>query len=419
MKRINDTILQPGDIILTTSAEAVSKAIRIATRSDISHAMVCVEGHSVIDATAEGVQARNTQRLFYEDGCSIHILRLRDGLTDAQLNAVITFMRAHIGTQYSTKEAVQTALGGRRRPSRKQFCSRLVAQAFSHAGIELVGNTNFCSPADLKNSSLLMAIGNPAIDVPAEEKTRWDKHLDSTERMRKAINDVLDGARTKNKDIQTFDDIHRHLVEHPEDDDAFCAFLQRSGYLTLWQIELEKNPWQYDVALMNADPSGEIEAYCRVTLRDHESGPHRYIVNRGAYTLWSRQFGLRFFHVMAELYQHLAYLHDQRIRTARAWLTMNGHPLSDKPPELVPHTPEWFSSLEQWDPPQAMMTRAVIEAAERSDVCSVCGDDPASDFVLEDHQRPLGGPATLRLCSDCLGIRRSGGAFYVPLTSAV
>lgn len=98
MKRINDTLLKPGDIILTTSTEAVSKAIRIATRSDISHAMVCVEGHSVIDATAEGVQARNTQRLFYEDGCSIHVLRLSGGLTDAQLTAVITFMRGHIGT---------------------------------------------------------------------------------------------------------------------------------------------------------------------------------------------------------------------------------------------------------------------------------------------------------------------------------
>ncbi|MBB4188755.1 hypothetical protein GGE07_005434 [Sinorhizobium terangae] len=416
MKRINDTVLKSGDIILTTSTEAVSKAIRIATRSDISHAMVCVEGHSVIDATAEGVQARNTQRLFYEDGCSIYILRLRKGFTNAQLNAVITFMRAQIGTQYSTKEAAQTALGGTRRPSRKQFCSRLVAQAFSHAGIELVGNVNFCSPADLKESPLLMAIGNPAIEVPAEEKARWDKHVDSTEIMRKAINDVFAGARAKNKDIQTFDDVHRHLVENPEDDDAFCALLERSGYLMLWQIELEKNPWQYDVALMNGHNSEEVEAYCRMTLRDQESGPHRYIVNRGAYRLFSRQFGFRFFHAMAELYQHLASLHAQRIKTATAWLTMRGHPLPARPPELVPHTPEWFASLEQWDPPQAMMTRVVIDAVGRSDVCSGCGDDPASDYVLEESQRPLGGPSTLRLCSDCLGIRRSAGEYYVPLT---
>ena len=44
MKRINDAVLRPGDIILTTSAAKVSKGIRFATGSDISHAMVCVQG---------------------------------------------------------------------------------------------------------------------------------------------------------------------------------------------------------------------------------------------------------------------------------------------------------------------------------------------------------------------------------------
>jgi hypothetical protein len=59
MKRLNDASLKLGDIVLTTTTAAVSKAIRAATRSDISHAMVYVEDRSVIDATAEGVQARN------------------------------------------------------------------------------------------------------------------------------------------------------------------------------------------------------------------------------------------------------------------------------------------------------------------------------------------------------------------------
>jgi hypothetical protein len=60
-RRLNDALLRPGDIILTTTTAAVSMAIRVATGSDISHAMVCVEDRSVIDATGEGVQARNTQ----------------------------------------------------------------------------------------------------------------------------------------------------------------------------------------------------------------------------------------------------------------------------------------------------------------------------------------------------------------------
>jgi hypothetical protein len=40
--------------------------------SDISHAMIYVEDRSVIDATAESVQARNTQRLLFEDECAVH-----------------------------------------------------------------------------------------------------------------------------------------------------------------------------------------------------------------------------------------------------------------------------------------------------------------------------------------------------------
>ena len=65
-KRLDDAVLYPGDIVLTTTTAAISKMIRVATRSDISHAMVYVENCSVIDATGEGVHARNTQRIFFE-----------------------------------------------------------------------------------------------------------------------------------------------------------------------------------------------------------------------------------------------------------------------------------------------------------------------------------------------------------------
>ena len=77
LKRLNEVVLIPGDIILATTTAAISKTIKIATQSDISHAMVYVENRSVIDATGEGVHARNTQRLFFEDVCSVHALRLR------------------------------------------------------------------------------------------------------------------------------------------------------------------------------------------------------------------------------------------------------------------------------------------------------------------------------------------------------
>ncbi len=413
MKRLRHTALQVGDIILTTSMAAVSKAIRVATRSDISHAMVYVEDRSVIDATGEGVQARNTQRLLFEDECSIHVLRLRAGFVDEQLGVVRTYLRSRIGTQYSTREAIQTALGGARRWSKKQFCSRLVAQAFAEAGIMLVNNPNFCSPADIKDSPLLFAVADATIDVSIEEEALWEGLEDTPQLMRNAINVILDGARVKDNAIQTFDDLHHHLAEHPEDDSYFCDLLGKSGYLTLWQAEKGKSPWQYDLGLMGAAPAGEIEDYCWSVLANEDAGPNRYVVNRGGYVMLARRFGLQFFHRMADLYGILASLHRTRVEVAMKWLEANRELVPTINPYMRPHTPEWFAALDIWNPPQAAMTRHIVETAGRFDVCSVCGDDPARDYRLEEAYRPAAGVDAVRLCDDCLAIRRNNGEPFV------
>jgi len=75
--RLRSNALKVGDVILTTTAAKISKAVRLGTFGAISHAMVYVEDHSVIDATGDGVQARNTQRLLFEDDSPVYALRLR------------------------------------------------------------------------------------------------------------------------------------------------------------------------------------------------------------------------------------------------------------------------------------------------------------------------------------------------------
>jgi uncharacterized protein YycO len=182
MKKLREASLKVGDIILTTTTAALSKAVRAATHSDISHAMIYVQDHSVIDATAEGVQARNTQRLLFEDDSSIYALRLRDELSADQARDICNFVRTRVGAQYSTKEAIRSALGGTREWTKKQFCSRLVAQAYDSVGIRLVDNPNFCSPANLKDSPLLVEVQNPTVAMTAEEAARWEGRDDLRER---------------------------------------------------------------------------------------------------------------------------------------------------------------------------------------------------------------------------------------------
>jgi hypothetical protein len=74
---------------------------------------------------------------------------------------------------------------------------------------------------------------------------------------------------------------------------------------------------------------------------------------------------------------------------------------------LRPHSSEWFEALMQFNPDQALMTMAIIRAAGREDVCSICGDEPARDYEIVGQEFEPGAVVTIRLCDDCLGIRKS------------
>jgi hypothetical protein len=173
-------------------------------RRDLPKKILHLRSRSVIDATGEGVHARNTQRLFFDNECSIHVLRLRAGISPSQLDAVVTYIRGQVGTQYSAKEAVLTVLGGARAWTKKQFCSRLVAQAFESAGIALVFDSNYCSPADIKDSPHLIAVESPTVAVTAGEAAFWEGQVDVPQWMRDATNTILYGAQTRSwhSDVQ-------------------------------------------------------------------------------------------------------------------------------------------------------------------------------------------------------------------------
>jgi hypothetical protein len=263
-----------------------------------------------------------------------------------------------------------------------------------------------------RKSDLLVAVSDAVESVSDEEADRWAAHADLTEAMRSAINTVLESARTKDKSIQTFEDVVPYLIRHPEDDAYFVDLLTRSGYLTVWQLNTERNRWQYEDALLAELPREECENYCKGTLKDEEAGPHRYVINRSSFRGLSHQYKLASFKLLFDQYDLLAGEHRKRVMVARRWLEENGlvEPAIDV--VLRPHSPEWFSAMDQWDPVKAAMTRFVVGKAGRDDVCSVCGDDPASDYRLEKALRPAGGPDTLRLCDDCVGIRRNMGEHF-------
>ena len=413
--RLNEEVLRPGDVILVTQSSAISASIRLMTWSDISHAMVYVEDRSVIDATFAGVQASNAQRLWFEADRPVHVLRLKTSPTPDQLQAIILDLRAKIGTPYSVPQVLATLVPAKISAGRRQFCSRLVAQAFAAAGIKLVAKPDSCTPGRLKRSALLALVPNATVPVSEEEMDFFETIPDLPKIMHNTTNTFLAGVRTIASKVEDFQDVADLLAKHPEHDAAICAAIERSGYLEAWRIEQEKNPWQYDLDLMNSEPQGGMADYCWNVLRNEMQEPNRYIRNRGIYNTYARQCPRRYFRIMAELHQHLARLHATRVDVAQRWLEAAGELPACEPDPLVPHTSKWFSPFAHWSPAQAAMTRHVVEAAGNLEICSICGDDPAADYRLPVDQRSPAGVDTLRLCDDCCQIREMGGEAFEPL----
>ncbi|WP_217363509.1 YiiX/YebB-like N1pC/P60 family cysteine hydrolase [Duganella dendranthematis] len=183
-------LIQPGDIVMTTTPGIVSKTIRVFTGVDISHAMICVAKSCVIDSTSDGVHARNLERLILEPGCAGHVLRPVKPLTFDQLHAITSYARAAVGTRYSMASAAQSVLAGFY-AGRRQFCSRLVAQAYRNAGADLVPDADFCHPGELLKSAALVEISDVLRDLSTEEEEDRREDIDNVQAMRSSTNALL------------------------------------------------------------------------------------------------------------------------------------------------------------------------------------------------------------------------------------
>lgn len=411
MKGLDEERLRLGDIILTTQDHPISKGIRGATKSDISHAMIYVARGSVIDSTGEGVHARNTQRLFFNDHCAVHVRRLATRPGEQMIKCAISFARNQIGTRYSTAEAVRSALGTSRVPTRQQFCSRLVAQSYAWAGCPLVADPAYCTPEELKNSSLLIAVTDAVIQVSDAHVAEITRDFDTNDVMRELTNALLKSARTVNPRIESLRDIDAHLVETVSDDERFARFFTESGYLTAWQAEFQKNPWQYDarqLIAMPGDPTGKRD-YCLGVLKDHGEMIQRRDENRVGYTILHQQFGLRCFAQLKTLYQTLVGLQITRRSVALTWLkAFSPSDLSEQvfAGPLEPHSDAWLAALEDQNPVQASIARQIIELSGGRDNCTFCGDPAIGNYRIVGADAHTHAVVTCKLCQDCIRIRR-------------
>ncbi len=332
MKKINIDLLKKGDVVLTTSAQKKpSGIIRTVTKSDISHAMICVSHGSVIDSTGDGVQARNIQKMFYDESCEIYILRPKDSLSEDVINRIVSYARASTGARYSLREAVASVkpqlnkVGGER-----QFCSRMVARAYAHGGLKLVDNPDYCTPEDIKKSKLLIHIDPPALPVSQEEIAAIQEEGDTTEGMRKVTNILLGKLRELDNKVESVNDINHLVIKNPELDATVSKALEESGYLDFWKVEITRFPWRYDSLMMvqfyhSLDDPKVLFDYCRETLSQNKNGDfNHWQLNAKAYDELAGHYSYKVFRLFAELYLKLSFYHSQRVKAAEILLKVYG-----------------------------------------------------------------------------------------------
>jgi len=413
VKRINIEKLQPGDIILTASMTKAGKAVRLSTGGIVSHAMICVQHGSIIDSTADGVQAWNLQRELFQDDEGVFAFRLREALPPAVLSRVIDFARSEIGTRYSTAEAARSVLGGPKPRNGRQFCSRLVARAYASVGVQLVTDQDYCTPEDLRVSPLLLELDDLTETVTPEEMEALDARPNPLQLQRDAQNAVLAAGRRFDPRVENFADLDRLVREHPEWDSAIAQAYRDSGYLDLLKHELQAHPYRYDLTLMESitDPGmlADLRAYCVDTIREAYSGGRRFAVNLAHYQAMQSAGRRQTLDLLVHLYETLVRNDDRRRETARSWL-LRHHPddVAQHIERVTPHSELWFYIVDRVEPPLGTIARLSIQREQSAEVCSACGD-PARDYRLVTTAEAMPGVPSLRLCSSCVSIRRSFG----------
>ena len=151
-RSIDGRALKKGDIILSTTKSFTSKAIRKATRSPVSHAMVYVgldaKGrHEVIEAITGGVKKRLLREAMKDSSLAVAFRHPK--LDDKKRAKMLSHLRRQVGKDYDYWGLVDEAIcryAGKRcsvnleTKSNRWYCSALVLAAYKSAGLPLVRN---------------------------------------------------------------------------------------------------------------------------------------------------------------------------------------------------------------------------------------------------------------------------------------
>ncbi|MCU8086859.1 YiiX/YebB-like N1pC/P60 family cysteine hydrolase [Shewanella sp. SM21] len=236
--------LEVGDIILTREKAVLSKGVRFFSQGEYSHAMLYVSRGSYIHSDNNGVHSGNIQRKLFEKSDDVKVVRITES---SYVKNACDYARNRIGTEYSVKDAIKSVLPKRNKvPSNKQFCSRLVAESYKYAGLNLVNDPHFCIPSELDRSPYVKEVLGCVREASGSEILFANSET-GLKIQDSATNLILrEARRITGKNIQNFQDLSDALLLDGSFDSEIYEIAMNSGYYDLLSKDMAKNPWRYD-----------------------------------------------------------------------------------------------------------------------------------------------------------------------------
>ncbi|ROZ77747.1 papain-like cysteine protease family protein [Ramlibacter sp. WS9] len=148
--------LQAGDIIVSTTRQFVSRAIRLGTLSAVSHVMLYAGDGKVIESVGSGVREITLAAAI--DDAILAVAYRHPQLDAAHAAAIVTYARSRVGNPYNYAgvayqgyrilnpvpgaviDAIARRLGVEVGQAGAVYCSELVLESFEHAGVPLTSN---------------------------------------------------------------------------------------------------------------------------------------------------------------------------------------------------------------------------------------------------------------------------------------
>lgn len=307
---LNINILQAGDIILMRSNSDISRRVREQSNSQFSHAMLSVDHSSLIESDGNGVQANNVQRCLFENEDDVVVLRLKNNTLQV-IEKVEEFARRMIGTEYSVKEAFRAAKNSTTdhdalEPNR-QFCTRFISEAYDSAGVQLTVNKSYCTPEDILSSNQLEKVFN-VLNKASDAQIEFANSESQLKTQEEIHNSILSKARElSGKDIQTFEQFAKLILDEPKYDHELTNFVRESGYLFFIENDMKKNPWHYDAQAFIAHYGLSFDVYNQI-LEGNQKLSERFKHQKREFEILCKKHNRLYFQLELTLYAKLVEL---------------------------------------------------------------------------------------------------------------